>query len=286
MKPYFESIVMPDADFPVKGFVTESMEHVPMRVHPHWHAEVEVLYYVSGSALQQVNDSIFPAGPGDIVVIGRDQLHSTYSSGTGGSRILVLQFDAEAMLARASGGRHSGGVQFANETVYRNPIGSEGACGRALLQCIGEIRGELESGGDAYQYIVCSALFRFAGLLARSGLYSVERAREGSVASVHTMLEKTFRLVDESFTEEITLEDAARASSLSTTHFCRMFRKTTGMTFHDYLTFYRVNRAEKMLDTNKKLAEIAFECGFGSVSSFIRNFKAYKGCAPSKSIHA
>jgi AraC-like DNA-binding protein len=42
-----------------------------------------------------------------------------------------------------------------------------------------------------------------------------------------------------------------------------------------------VNQAEKMLNSEEALSEIAFECVFGSVSSFIRNFKKYRGSAPS-----
>jgi AraC family transcriptional regulator, transcriptional activator of pobA len=271
---------MSGSRFPARGFVTETMEHMIL-VHPHWHSEVEVLYYINGPALQQVNDNIFTAGPGDIIVIGKDQPHSTYSTGKGNNRILVLQFDAERMLAHAPGGMHT---QFANRTIYGNPIKGDSVEGRPLLQCIEEIYGELQKRKESYEYIVCSALYRFAGLLARSGLYTVSRGRDESIGSIHTMLENTFRLVDESYADEITLEDAARASHLSTTHFCRMFRKTTGMTFHDYLTFFRVNRAEKMLYSSKKLAEIAFDCGFGSVSAFIRNFKAYKDYTPSSFI--
>lgn len=282
MKPYLENVVMPDGQFPIKGFVTSTMEHV-IQVHPHWHAEVEILYYMDGSALQQVNDSIFTAGPGDIVIIGRDQLHSTYHSGNGSCRILVLQFNADAMLPPAAeSGMALARPGFANETVYGNPIKTSNAEGMRLLQCIEEIADELGRRAAAYDLIVKSAVCRLAGLLARYGMYTIKPGSPDGVKCIHTMLERTFKLVDESFAEDISLEDAALASNLSTTHFCRLFKKTTGMTFHEYLTFYRINRAEKMLSPSKRLTDIAFECGFGSITSFIRNFKKYKDCAPSR----
>ena len=76
------------------------------------------------------------------------------------------------------------------------------------------------------------------------------------------MLEKTFDLIDISYFEDVSLKKAALVSNLSIQHFCRLFKKTTGMTFNDYLSFYRVNRAEKLLHSQKKITEIALECGF------------------------
>ena len=37
---------------------------------------------------------------------------------------------------------------------------------------------------------------------------------------------------------------------------------------------------ELLLETNKSITDIAFECGFNSVSSFNRSFKKVKGISP------
>ena len=282
MKPYLEHVFPMDQALPARGFLSTSMEHV-IQVHPHWHPAVEILYYINGCALQQVNDVFFTAEPGDLVIIGQNQLHSTYTIGKNNCRILVLQFDADALLGGGDG-LPPDARQFRHETIYHNPIRTGGETGAALLGCVEESCRELEAKGDGYQYFVRAAVFRLAALLSRSGLYAVSKPGPDSFGYIEAVLQKTFRLVDESFTEELSLEDAASASCLSVTHFCRLFKRTTGMTFHEYLTFFRVNRAEKLLvgNADKKLAEVAFDCGFGSVSSFIRNFKRYKHCAPSR----
>ena len=55
----------------------------------------------------------------------------------------------------------------------------------------------------------------------------------------------------------------------------------TQMTFVDYLTKERIRLAESMFMTeNMKYIDIAFECGFNSVSSFNRAFKKVKGISP------
>lgn len=277
VQPYHEDIRLPGGSLKARGFVTTMMEH--MLVHPHWHTEVEVLFYLDGPALQQVNDRFFTAEAGDIVVIGSDQLHSTYTVGREAYRILVLQFDADSLLGSDL---PEGANSYGNGVRYENPVRLPAAPARELAQSLREALDELDGCMPGYERIVRGALYRFTGLLDRWAACEHTASSPEALSGIQDMLQNTFRLVDASYAEEITLAQAAAASSLSVTHFCRLFRRATGMTFHDYLTFYRVNRAEQMLPSGQKFSQIAFDCGFGSVSSFIRNFRKYKSCSPSQ----
>jgi len=282
MEPYCENVDMPYNLFPVKSFETSTMEHV-IEVHPHWHPEIEILFFISGFAKQQVNDSFFTAQCGDIIIIGKEQLHSTYSFGKNKCEILVIQFYADNMFEQGANYKNIVSYKnFRNEVIYKNPIKSDSNEGQILLQNIVSIHKELKEKKTAYENMIKAALYCVKGILTRSELYTVSQINSESTLKAHSMLEKTFKLIDECYSEEITLGKAALTSNFSVTHFCRLFKKVTGMTFYDYLTFYRVNRAERMLNSSKKMTEIAFECGFGSVSAFIRSFKKYKKCAPSK----
>ena len=281
MDAYCENVVMPFYLFPIKSFITSAMEHV-MEVHPHWHAEIEVLYFIKGQAKQQVNGRIFSAESGDIVIIGKDQLHSTYVYGNNQCEVLVVQFDDSILGSVINNTVIKAYLDFSNEVIYQNPIKTDSDEGQTILKSILDIHKELNNNQIAYESMVKAALFKFAGTLARSGLYNVNHTNRDNMHYIHSILEKTFQLIDESYCDEISLRKAALTSNLSVTHFCRLFKKSTGMTFYDYLTFYRVNQAEKMLNSSRKLTDIAFQCGFGSVSTFIRSFKKFKNCTPSK----
>jgi AraC-like DNA-binding protein len=164
--------------------------------------------------------------------------------------------------------------------VFENPIKAEIGVAKQILDCIFQIKEELEMRGRAYENQIRSLLYKILVMVERNNLYKIYRNDDRKKRAVRQMLESTFKLIDLSFSEEINLKMAAAISNLSVPHFCRLFKKATGMTFNDYLSFYRVNRAEKLLGTQKKITEIALECGFGSVSSFLRNFKKYKNCTP------
>ncbi|HEY5584798.1 MAG TPA: AraC family transcriptional regulator [Ruminiclostridium sp.] len=272
---------MPDQQFKIKILITSSFEHV-MEVHPHWHDEVEILYVSNGTAIQQVNDRFFPIVPGDLVVISSGQLHSTYSNQGSKCDIFVLLFDASSVLDKFElVGKQTPSCSFNNSILFNNPIKTVNEPEKQLLDCLLQIRKELVIRERAYDHCIKSLLYKMLVVLERNDLYKINKNDYRKNVIIRQMLEKTFNLIDASYFEDVSLKKAAAVSNLSVQHFCRLFKKTTGMTFNDYLSFYRVNRAEKLLHSQKKITEIALECGFGSMSSFIRNFKKYKNCTPS-----
>ena len=88
-------------------------------------------------------------------------------------------------------------------------------------------------------------------------------------------------------TESFKLPEVARHAGLGVGHFCELFKKTTGLTFTQYVARWRTELAKTLLpDPSRRIAEIAFECGFGSIPTFNRSFKSLVGVAPSEYRHS
>lgn len=82
--------------------------------------------------------------------------------------------------------------------------------------------------------------------------------------------------------EDLTLTQVAQAVNTSAFYFCKMFKKTTGMTFTDYLARVRVEKVKNLLlNPHKRVSEAAFEAGFQSLSQFNRVFRRVAGESPS-----
>lgn len=91
------------------------------------------------------------------------------------------------------------------------------------------------------------------------------------------------RYIQDRFQDKISLDEAARAVNASTRHFCKVFKEATGMTFTDYLSRVRVEKAKNLLQNpHLRVSEIAFETGFDSISQFNRSFKRITGLAPTQ----
>jgi len=83
-------------------------------------------------------------------------------------------------------------------------------------------------------------------------------------------------------TEELSLANVAKAAGASVFHFCKVFHKTTGLKFTDYVARIRLEDARtRLLNPNLRISEIAYDVGFQSLTQFNRTFKRVFGQSPS-----
>lgn len=83
--------------------------------------------------------------------------------------------------------------------------------------------------------------------------------------------------------EELSLEFLAKEFYISTYYLSHQFKEVTGFTITNYIQMTRIRNAQQMLlSGNKKITEIAEDCGFNSFSQFNRVFNKVCGVAPSK----
>jgi AraC-like DNA-binding protein len=89
------------------------------------------------------------------------------------------------------------------------------------------------------------------------------------------------KYLDENFDSQITIESVAKKFSISPSNLAHKFKDTVNVSFQRYVNFRRLMRAREMLkETKHSISEIAYSCGFGSVSQFNRVFRSSVGCAP------
>jgi AraC-like DNA-binding protein/ligand-binding sensor protein len=95
------------------------------------------------------------------------------------------------------------------------------------------------------------------------------------------VIRKAKEFINEHQTEDLTLGDVAKAVNTSTFYFCKMFKKSTGINFTDYLSRVRIEKSKNLLlNPNLRVSEIAFEVGFQSLTHFNRVFKRIMGQSP------
>lgn len=91
------------------------------------------------------------------------------------------------------------------------------------------------------------------------------------------------RFIEAHSGENITLEQVLRHVHVSRFHFCKIFKKATGVTFTEYVARVRVEKAKTLLlDPSLRVSEIVFAAGFGSIPQFNSVFKRFVGMAPTE----
>lgn len=91
------------------------------------------------------------------------------------------------------------------------------------------------------------------------------------------------RYVNENLEDRICLEALAKVCCVSTFYFCKVFKKSTGMTLTEYVNRRRIEWSKvKLMEPDSRVVEVAFDVGYQSLSQFNRCFRKYVGVSPTR----
>ncbi len=94
-------------------------------------------------------------------------------------------------------------------------------------------------------------------------------------------LRRVMAFIAENYESDLSLTELAQAGGMSTFHFAREFKRTTGTTPHQYLIKFRVERAKALLAQSElPLVEVSARAGFSHQSHFTRLFRKLTGTTP------
>lgn len=94
-------------------------------------------------------------------------------------------------------------------------------------------------------------------------------------------LRRVLAFISDNYESDLSLAELAGVAEMSTFHFAREFKRTTGTTPHQYLIKFRVERAKSMLTESEiPLVEISTRSGFSHQSHFTRLFHRLTGMTP------
>jgi AraC-like DNA-binding protein len=130
-----------------------------------------------------------------------------------------------------------------------------------------------------------SAVTLFAGTVA--GLYA--RANNGRSRDVRALTRRNQETVEavcaylnRTFAENHSLGQIAQAVGTSVFHLCRIFRRGTGSTVHEYRHALRLRHALDRLSVQRDLLTIALDLGYSGHSHFTAAFRRHFGDVPSR----
>ncbi|MEW6494490.1 MAG: AraC family transcriptional regulator [Cyanobacteriota bacterium] len=151
-----------------------------------------------------------------------------------------------------------------------------------LIQQIGlELLNELRLGGvDSRLYADSMATALSAHLLQR---YCVKRAviPEYTSGLPQHKLREVIDYINDHLDQNLILSEIAAIVKMSPHYFASLFKQSTGLAPHQYITKARIDRAKKLLARQElTITEILQELGFKNQSHFTRVFRKHTGSTP------
>lgn len=242
----------------------------------HYHPEFELTYIIKGNGHRIVGNSYEQFSNGDLVLLGSNLPH-TWSSKLDEevqSEAIVIQFSKEFIMPFLG----------LNETeLIKNMLTSSDR----------GIRFEVEESlvSQIIDLTQAIGIDRVLKLISILDVLSKKQVRLIAPNTFHNIVSKKNELrinkvcsfLQNNFNSKISLKQAADLIYLTESNFCKFFKKATGKTYSDYLNELRINEASRMLvQSEKTISQISFECGFETLSYFNRVFFNKRGMTPSK----
>jgi AraC-like DNA-binding protein len=135
---------------------------------------------------------------------------------------------------------------------------------------------------DGYSRVV--QLLGLLQHLATSSKYTMLQKKnefESLSLSDKDRVHKVIAYIVDHFQQDISLDAAAAIANMSTTAFCKYFKRITRKTFIEVVNDYRIDSAIKeLVSTDKSISQVCFDSGFNDVSNFHRTFKAKVNISP------
>lgn len=95
------------------------------------------------------------------------------------------------------------------------------------------------------------------------------------------LVRRVTSLIEDRLTEDLSLAELASEVNLSPSHFSSVFRKTTGLSPHQYIVQRRLEHAQLLLrSTRLSIGEIATSVGFYDQSHLVRHMQRVMGVTP------
>ena len=244
------------------------------------HEEIEIKYFYEGGATILIGSDSVSAKSGDIVVINPYEIHSPVDFGAREGRyhlfMVGLDFFGEAGIGTMDL-RH---LLTGKRICFQHRIRQNERLGQILLHVVEEIQG----GEASYQLVVQGLLLEFFALLMRNHQVEAVCAADWEKhVQYYPVIEPALLYIRDEYSGKITVEELAHLCNVSKYHFCRVFKLVTGKTAVEYVTDYRLQIADLLLEhTSSPVGEVAKLSGFEDESYFCRCYRRKRGVSPRK----
>jgi AraC family transcriptional regulator len=140
---------------------------------------------------------------------------------------------------------------------------------------------EMENQETASQLYADSLVQKLMFHLVKNYTNSASQIKVFSGGLSPSTLRRVKEFINENLEQDLTLTDISRLAGLSSFHFGRVFRQTTGITLQRYIMNHRIEKAKELLaKTQFPLVEIGFRTGFKNQSHFTTFFRKTTSLTP------
>jgi len=250
-----------------------------LHVSLHFHDFYECYLLLSGNIRYQIDSASFTISPGDLLLIGPNQLHRPLFTQTNKpyerlvlwlSRAFVESLSTpESNLSSCFSTQRLSAIRFLPE--QRENIT------RQFFDLL-NATGSEQFGRD----VLCRSQVTSLLVTLNRALEGRERALPRADVRVSKLAKTISNYLDAHLSEPISLDELSQTVFLSKYYLERVFSRETGVSIYQMLLQKRMIHARNLMQEGVPLTSVAQRCGFSEYSGFYRAFRNEYGISPRK----
>ena len=260
----------------IKLYDNVQYEDYPM----HWHPAIEFVMPTENNYTVTFSKAKAELRQGDICIICPGCVHSITAPKTG-RRVIFQSNPADLRFMKEIEVL----ISFLSPYTVITPEEYPETYDR-LAELLVKIREEYMASAPFSEVNIYSMLLEIFMLIGRSYKKGNATDSDNGMSSKEEYAVKFMEICDYislHCAEDLKLEEVAAKTGFSKFYFERLFKQYTGTSFYKYVNQKRIAKAAELLvEPGNSVTDVALNCGFMSISSFIRMFKLQKGCTPTE----
>ena len=257
---YFESEIFRDK--PLHCVCHYDYLNENKKIFSHWHEAIEILYFKEGTTRAICNQEKLVCNPGDILFINSYCFHSLEN----------ISSDCEYYCFSAA------------LDLFQTDVNKTVTLPSYLLTSDKRVGYNLDSVAEEFKIKHFGYEILISSLMTAVLVY-INRLSDGKdkPALNHSgqnndKIRSAIIYINEHLTESFSLDDFCKLTSLSRTHFSRIFKSFTGESLFEYINHMRCQYARNLFSTGKyTVAECAEKAGYNNLSYFSRKYREIYG---------
>lgn len=243
------------------------IKHISVRYIPHFHQETELVYIMKGELTFTLGMAVYTVREGDICIIPPNLIHNLYTDDY--SESFVMKLYSVVDLSNIHPEKH---ILQCNDPGYET-----------LRSYICGIIRENDSKEEHYRLAVniyAEEIFLF--ILRNTQYHKVDSKSKLRHINESKFLDTINGYLETHYADDFSLTDIAEYLNYTKSYFCRYFKRVVGITFWEYYTLFRLEKAVVLIHASSKdtFTFIAHKSGFNNVRSFYEAFRGYYHCTP------
>ena len=269
MKKEIVRVSHPDANFNIRTISINAASSSHLR-KTHFHDNIEFIMVTQGEVICNVEGDVISVAEGECILINQNIIHHIdVASET--ATFTYIQFNISDFLSNTNT------IYIYNKDNVKYCIDKNH---QELSAMYADILEEYNKQEENYEIYIHSCILKLIVYMTRNNIINV---RKLSGKNSDDLVNSAINYLHENYNQPLTLDKISKDLNISKFHLSRIFKNTTGSTVMEFLTTVRFSHIETLLiNTNKNISQIAYECGFTSIQHFIKVFKNNKGLSPTQ----